>query len=317
MRAATRQPEFLAIPITEIDPHPHNPRITFDELDDLAASIEEVGLLQPPVVQAVGDRYQLVAGERRLRAAKASGQKFLTCAVRTFTNQAEAMVAMLVENFQRRELNPMEQARAFTLLCAPAAEGGAGMTQEQAGKRFGRSQSYVANMVRLLKLPEAWQQRVAAGELCEAKVRLIVRHVGDPEFLEHVARDLAESPYAWATVADWERSLAILRDETRTPPPPRAVPTKSPRASSPAAPLATSQEIGAAAKFAAPSAAEPERIITRTITRPAACDADTLCQQIALVESLGELDRIQMAITRQRGRLMRRSTALDGAAATG
>ncbi len=288
----TAKEVFRSIPLASIDPDPDQPRKSFAGIAELAASIDDVGLLQPPVVKPIGKRFQLVAGERRYQAAKAAGRREIVCAVREFADEAQAMLAQLVENFQRQELNPLEQCQAFARLCAPVAEGGGGLTQAEAGKKFGLCQSAVANRIRLLKLPAEWKQRVALGELCEAKARLILKYVDEPAFLETVATDMEQNPWAWQTVADWNRSLELLRSDdppAAAPPRPRAVPV--------AAAIKTQEII-------APPAA-PVPAIAGGVGE--LVDVELLCLTISQLTRRGDLKRVQEAVTERRAQLERRS----------
>ena len=144
----------LYIPIARIAPNPSQPRKRFEqsELDGLAASIREQGVLQPLVVRARGDGYELIIGERRWRAAQLAGLAELPAVVLDASDRAVVEMA-LVENVQRADLNPMELAQAFRALIDDE-----GMTQEEVGRRVGLDRSTVANHLRLLELPGAIQQ---------------------------------------------------------------------------------------------------------------------------------------------------------------
>lgn len=157
------------IAVTEIDRNPDQPRRDFDEagLQALAESIRAAGVLQPLLVVEQNGRYRLVAGERRFRAARIAGLETVPCIVRDFSLQ-EQMEAALIENIQREDLNPMEEAvavRQFMDQC--------GYTQEQAAKRLGKSRPAVANLLRLLTLPEIVRQEVRAGRLSAGHARVL------------------------------------------------------------------------------------------------------------------------------------------------
>ncbi|MEA5059520.1 MAG: ParB/RepB/Spo0J family partition protein, partial [Candidatus Pelethousia sp.] len=140
------------IPTRRIVPNPNQPRTTFDEesIAELAQSIRQVGLIQPLVVRRSGDHYELVAGERRLRACKSLGMEEVTCIVqREVQEEASAMMA-LIENLQREDLYFLEEAQCYyTLLTAYD------LTQEELAQRLGKSQSSIANKLRVLRLPPA------------------------------------------------------------------------------------------------------------------------------------------------------------------
>ncbi len=138
------------IPISRVSPNPHQPRQAIDEesLVELAASIREHGVIQPLVVTQVGDEYQLIAGERRWRAAQLAGLTSVPAIIKETTPQQTLELA-LVENVQRADLNPLEEAGAYRQLMDEF-----GLTQEQVAERVGKSRTAVANTVRLLRLPD-------------------------------------------------------------------------------------------------------------------------------------------------------------------
>ena len=153
-----------------VDPNPHQPRLDFDpvELESLAASIQVHGILQPLVVTAVGGRYELISGERRLRAAKLTGLATVPVVVRTIDEQSKLELA-LIENLQREDLNPMEMATAYQKLIDEF-----GQDYEQIGKRMGRDRSTVQNAVRLLMLPIEAKRAVADGHITETMGRTLL-----------------------------------------------------------------------------------------------------------------------------------------------
>ncbi len=157
------------ISVTELDPNPSQPRRGFDEsaLRALADSILEAGVLQPLLVVEQGGRFRIVAGERRFRAARIAGLDAVPCIVRDMT-QREQMEAALIENIQREDLNPMEEAAAVRQLMDDFS-----YTQEQAAKRLGKSRPVIANLLRLLNLPESVRQDVAAGRLSAGHARVL------------------------------------------------------------------------------------------------------------------------------------------------
>ena len=157
------------IAITEIDRNPSQPRREFDEvsLQALADSIKEAGLLQPLLVVEAGGRFRIVAGERRFRAARMAGLDEVPCIVRDLSPR-EQMEAALIENLQREDLNPIEEAAAVRQLMDQC-----GYTQEQAAKRLGKSRPAVANSLRLLTLPEIVQREVIAGHLSAGHARVL------------------------------------------------------------------------------------------------------------------------------------------------
>lgn len=160
------------LPLDRIDPNPEQPRRVFDpdQLAALAASIRVHGVLQPVVVRPVGDRYELVVGERRFRASREAGLDAIPAVVAE-VDAADRLEVALVENVQRHDLNPMELAFAFRAL----AETGA--TQEEIGRRVGLDRSTVANTLRLLDLPPDYQADVEAGRLTTGHAKALLQVV--------------------------------------------------------------------------------------------------------------------------------------------
>lgn len=149
------------IAIKSIVPNPYQPRQVFDEdkLQELAESIKEFGIVEPLVVREKGRKYQLVAGERRLRAAKIAGLTKVPVVIREYED-SKMMEIALVENIQRHDLNPIEEAQGIKRLMEEFK-----LTQEQAGERVGRSRVAVTNILRLLNLPEEIQSQISNGIL--------------------------------------------------------------------------------------------------------------------------------------------------------
>ena len=174
----------------DIVPNRAQPRTIFDE-DDLAElvhSIREVGVLQPIVVRPLADepgKYELVMGERRLRATKEVGLDTIPAVVRE-TADVDMLRDALLENLHRAQLNPLEEASAYQQLLADF-----GITQEELAKRIGRSRPQITNTLRLLKLPESVQVRVAAGVLSAGHARAILS-VGDPAGMLRLADKIVE-----------------------------------------------------------------------------------------------------------------------------
>jgi len=166
--------ELRTVSILNVDPNPHQPRRTFDpeKLQELADSIAEHGVLQPPVVVQRGDRYHLVAGERRWRAARLANLKEIPVRVMDLSDREMAEIS-LIENLQRDDLNPMEEAAGIRALMQDFS-----LTQEEAAKRLGKSRSAVANSIRLLNLPQAVQTHVREGRLSAGHARVLAG-IGD------------------------------------------------------------------------------------------------------------------------------------------
>lgn len=165
-------PGLRSVPVGRITPNPRQPRHNIDlaGLEELTASIREHGLIQPLIVTAAGDdEYQLIAGERRWAAAKLAGLAEVPVLVKDATPQQMLELA-LVENIQRADLNPLEEAAAYRQLMDEF-----GLTQEEVAGRVGKSRVAVANTVRLLNLPPEVQAPLAAGEITEGHARSLLR----------------------------------------------------------------------------------------------------------------------------------------------
>ena len=177
------------IPVGAILPNPLQPRTHFDEqeLEDLAQSIREHGLLQPVLVSQRRDgTFQLITGERRWRAAQLAGMPSVPAMVKEATPQASLEMA-LVENIQRRDLNPLEEAHAFRQLIDEH-----GLTQEKLGQRIGKSRVAVTNTLRLLQLPEPVREALASGSITEGHARAILMANGETQRLLLLKRVLAD-----------------------------------------------------------------------------------------------------------------------------
>jgi ParB family chromosome partitioning protein len=175
-------PSFEQLPLDRIDPNPRQPRGAFDEepLHDLTASIEAVGVLQPIVVRPSGERYQIVMGERRVRAARSAGLERIPAIVRT-TEDDQMLRDALLENVHREDLNPLEEAAAYEQLLLDF-----GITQEELAARLGRSRPVIANALRLLRLPGSVQRRIAARTLSAGHARAVAS-LEDPVQQERLA----------------------------------------------------------------------------------------------------------------------------------
>lgn len=179
-----RSSALLDIPVAAIEPNQHQPRQVFDEeaLAALTASIREVGVLQPVLVRENGeDRYELIAGERRWRAAKRAGLQTIPAILRTVSDLARVEHA-LIENLHRQDLNPLEEAAAYQQLIEDF-----GLTHEQLSSRVGKSRAAISNTLRLFQLPPAVQKLVSDGQLSAGHARALL---GTPDraFQESLAR---------------------------------------------------------------------------------------------------------------------------------
>lgn len=196
---------FALIPLDEIKPNPSQPRTTFDEaaLKDLADSIREVGVLQPVLVRARADGFELVAGERRWRAARLAGMVDIPAVIRDEDEeQWHNLTEALIENVQREQLGPLEQAAAFSQLMEDF-----GWTHEQVGKRVAKSRSTITNTVRLLQLPASVQGLIERGELTAGHAKALVA-IEDQVYAEHIAKRAAAEGWSVRMVEEAARARA-------------------------------------------------------------------------------------------------------------
>lgn len=158
------------IGIDRIKPNANQPRKSFSEekINELASSILEHGLIQPIVVRACDGGYEIVAGERRYRAARVAGLKTIPCLLRTLSDEQNMLLA-IIENVQREDLNPIEEATAISQMIDMY-----GLTQEQVSKSISKSRPYITNSLRLLKLPETIREAITAGALSAGHARAIL-----------------------------------------------------------------------------------------------------------------------------------------------
>lgn len=161
---------IVQLPVEQVVPSRYQPRLHFDEeaLQELAQSIQETGLIQPITVRRTGDKYEIIAGERRYRACQILGNETIPAFVMTPTEEQAAQMA-LVENVQRENLSAIEEAKSYIELMRQCS-----LTQEQMAKKIGKSQSSVANKIRLLNLPEEIQQAVINSKITERHARALL-----------------------------------------------------------------------------------------------------------------------------------------------
>lgn len=199
---AATTPGLRMLPVGSLSPHPSQPRRHFDEaaLDELAASIAARGLIQPIVVRPLGKGFQIVAGERRWRAAQRARLHEVPVIIRDF-DEAETLEVALVENIQRQDLNAIEEAEAYARLI-----GDYGHTQDALARIVNKSRSHIANLIRLLDLPASVQARVVDGTLTMGHARALI---GAPEAL--VAEVIAKG----LSVRDTEKLVRSIKPATR------------------------------------------------------------------------------------------------------
>jgi ParB family chromosome partitioning protein len=184
------------VPISAISPNPRQPRTHFDEeaLNELIASIKEIGILQPPVVRKVSEgRYELIMGERRFRAAKAAGLTTIPVIIRQ-TPDNELLREALIENIHRSQLNPLEEAAAYAGLLDDF-----GCTHDELATKLGRSRPLISNMLRLLNLPASVQRKVAAGVISAGHARALLGLSDEKEIEKLAHRIVAEGLSVRAT----------------------------------------------------------------------------------------------------------------------
>lgn len=166
-----RSPRYSEIEVDRVRANPQQPRAKFDEegLQELAASIKAKGVVQPIIVRRVDGEFELIAGERRLRATKLAGLERIPAYIAEVADGSEALELALIENLQREDLNPLEQADGFKRLAEHY-----GLTQEDISKRVGKSRAAVANTLRLLNLPKDVQTSLRSGQITAGHARTIL-----------------------------------------------------------------------------------------------------------------------------------------------
>lgn len=196
---------FALIPLDQIKPNPSQPRTTFDEqaLEDLADSIREVGVLQPVLVRSRDDGFELVAGERRWRAARIAGLTEIPAVIRDEDEEKwHNLTEALIENVQREQLGPLEQAAAFRQLMEDF-----GWTHDQVGKRVAKSRSTITNTLRLLQLPPAIQGFVERGDLTGGHAKALLG-IEDQVYAEHIAKRAVSEGWSVRMVEEAARARA-------------------------------------------------------------------------------------------------------------
>ncbi|HEY0159279.1 MAG TPA: ParB/RepB/Spo0J family partition protein [Thermoanaerobaculia bacterium] len=177
-------PGLANVPIEQISPNPYQPRRTFNDasIEELSNSVREHGIIQPLVVTKTGDnKYRLIAGERRFRAAQKAELKFVPVVIKETMTDSDTLQVALIENIQREDLNPIEEAYAYHQLHEEF-----NLTQEEISKRVGKERSTVANFLRLLRLPDGVKKLLASGQLSMGHARAILA-VDSPKKQEQLA----------------------------------------------------------------------------------------------------------------------------------
>ncbi|MCP4742545.1 MAG: ParB/RepB/Spo0J family partition protein [Actinomycetales bacterium] len=197
---------YAEIPIDSLQANPRQPRTVFDDdaLAELTFSITEIGLLQPVVVRRTADGYELIAGERRLRACQEVGMSTIPAIIRT-TDDTEMLREALLENLHRADLNPLEEAAAYSQMLADF-----GCTQEELATRIGRSRPQVTNTLRLLKLPTSVQTKVAAGVISAGHARALLS-LDSPEQMDAMAQRIVSEGLSVRSVEE----LVLVGDASK------------------------------------------------------------------------------------------------------
>jgi ParB family chromosome partitioning protein len=209
------QTGFSDIPLDLIAPNPQQPRARFDEesLNALAESITAVGVLQPVVVRPSGDSYVLIAGERRCRAARIAGLEEIPAVIKPeSTDDTTSLAEALIENVQREDLSPLEEAAGYQQLMEDF-----GLTHEMVAGRVGKSRSAISNTLRLLQLPPAVQAMVGEGDLAAGHARALLG-LEDQAYAVHIAERIVAEGWSVRQVEDAvrKRSGAVTAGSTPT-----------------------------------------------------------------------------------------------------
>lgn len=202
--------QLMELPVAKIKPNPYQPRTTFDEesIAELAQSIRQVGLLQPLLVRKVVDGYELVAGERRLRAVTSLGMQKVSCIIQQEVLDETSAVMALIENLQREDLHFLEEAQCYASLLETY-----NLTQEQLAERLGKSQSSIANKLRLLKLSDEVKSAMVDAHLTERHARALLRLTEDADRLEAVDKIVKKGLSVKETEQMVEKTLNRLYDQ--------------------------------------------------------------------------------------------------------
>ena len=208
--AGTEVAQQNEIPLSQISPNPKQPRQIFDEtaIAELVTSIKSVGILQPPVVRKVSEnKYELIMGERRYRAAQIAGFTSIPVIIRQ-TPDNELLREALIENIHRSNLNPLEEGAAYAQLLSDF-----GCTHDELAIKLGRSRPLISNTIRLLNLPDSVQRKVASGVLSAGHARALLGLTNGTEIEKLASRIVAEGLSVRAT----EEIIATLKPTTTTP----------------------------------------------------------------------------------------------------
>lgn len=207
--AGTEVAQQNEVPINQISPNPRQPRTVFDEtaLNELIASIKSVGILQPPVVRKVAEnKYELIMGERRYRAAKAAGLTTIPVIIRQ-TPDNELLRDALIENIHRSNLNPLEEGAAYAQLLSDF-----GCTHDELALKLGRSRPLISNTIRLLNLPDSVRRKVASGVISAGHARALLGLTDAAEIEKLASRIVAEG----LSVRSTEEIIATMKPTSKS-----------------------------------------------------------------------------------------------------
>ena len=181
---STPKDEIIEVSLDELRPNPYQPRKVFDQeaLEELSSSIREHGVFQPIIIKKSIKGYEIIAGERRVRASKLAGKETIPAIIRDFTDE-EMMEISLLENLQRENLNPIEEAQAYRSMLDKL-----GITQEELSTKVGKSRSHITNIIGILRLPEEVQKMIAQEKLTMSHAKLLSKLENEEDILEMADR---------------------------------------------------------------------------------------------------------------------------------
>lgn len=209
---STPKEEIVELPLDELRPNPYQPRKLFDDgaLNELCESIKEHGVFQPIIVKKSIKGYEIIAGERRFRASKMAGKETIPAIIRDFTDD-QMMEISLLENLQRENLNPLEEALAYKNMIDRL-----GLTQDELAKRVGKSRSHITNIIGILRLPAEVQKMIAEEKLTMSHAKILSKIENEDEIIA-MAREIAEKGLAVHDLEDIaqnkEKKVKIVRKE--------------------------------------------------------------------------------------------------------
>ena len=209
---STPKEEIVEISLDELRPNPYQPRKLFDDeaLIELSESIKEHGVFQPIIVKKSIKGYEIIAGERRFRASKMAGKETIPAIIRDFTDE-QMMEISLLENLQRENLNPLEEALAYKNMIDKL-----NLTQDELSKRVGKSRSHITNIIGILRLPSEVQKLIASGKLTMSHAKILSKMENEEEIIA-MAREITENGLAVHDLEDLskakEKKVKIVRKE--------------------------------------------------------------------------------------------------------